>query len=128
MLTYISIGFCGKLIYTEASFGVDHNMLLARGEWTASGPLIRGLVAEMARILNDVRTLATNCCHIRTVRVGPAECRASVLSKGRREERRLKIGQWEHERNNSLPGFTTNYTISANCWSMQSFYGRDTRS
>ena len=31
MLTYISIGFSGNLIYAEENFGVDHNMLLIRG-------------------------------------------------------------------------------------------------
>ena len=65
MLTYISIGFWANLIYTDGSFGVDHNMLLTEGVWDVSEPPIRELVSEMARIRDNVRTLATNSCHIR---------------------------------------------------------------
>jgi hypothetical protein len=34
-LTYISIGFCANLIYTDAGFGVDHNMLLTDPKWAS---------------------------------------------------------------------------------------------
>ena len=33
VLTYISIGFLRNLIYAAADVGVDHNMLLIRGNW-----------------------------------------------------------------------------------------------
>jgi hypothetical protein len=86
MLTYISIGFWANLIYTDDSFGVDHNMLLTEG-WDVSEPPIRESVSEMARIRDNIRTLATNSCHIRGCRSRSGELQVRVSEKGMRDRK-----------------------------------------
>src|SRR5215475_963610 len=62
-LTYISIGFCGKLIYADGDPGIDYNMLLMGWGCLHQDRLLRGSLGSARRSWQPIRTLATKVCH-----------------------------------------------------------------
>jgi hypothetical protein len=118
VLTYISIGFSGILIYAGIKLKGGYNMLLIVRVGRASGRAVPGGGRGLSRAVEDLRTLATKCCH-NLWRSGSAWMQIGAIGSGRDYRRHRRIARERVcvtagrgiEVTRVIPGFTTSYTI-----------------
>ena len=118
---YISIGFLPSLIYAEVMAESTTKCCLTDGTPGCAGfqPALGG---DMRNGVEDIRTLATKCCHNH---VCAGWDRGSETGRDRRLADWVKTGVpfAGTRRNRVLREFTTNYTFQGDVPSVSSFSG-----